>query len=59
MKCACGSNKCPIELHIQGNELWFTSKTNETTLMYLDANILLELIKEAQEALGKLVNERR
>jgi len=57
IKCACGSKECPIELYINGKELWFIDKQGHETLMYLSPNSIVELIYQLKEALACIVNE--
>lgn len=55
IKCACGDKDCPIEIRLCDKELWMTNKSGEETLMYLDANSTVELIKEAHQALASQI----
>lgn len=53
VNCTCESG-CKTGLSISGKELWFTDDEGKETLMYLDANKLVEIIKLCQGALINL-----
>lgn len=51
IKCACGDEKCKNFAYINNqNQLWIRAKEQEL-MIYLDANSLVQLIKEAKFAL--------
>ncbi len=53
IKCSCKGD-CPGEVWFEGNKLWFVNLVTKETNLYLDANGLVELIKEAKKSLVNL-----
>ena len=51
IRCACGQLDCKIAIYIEKGQLWFTDKDGEQTLMHLDANTIVKLIKGLKVAL--------
>ena len=59
IKCVCGKPECPIQIIVSGygHELWITDKAGMETLMYVDANTIVALIKELRRALIEIADE--
>jgi len=61
IRCACGEDSCCIKIKLEAWPeenyvyLWFTDKDGKETLMYLDPNTVVSLIKELKEALVELM----
>jgi len=56
IKCSCGSENCITKIWFNENQIWFANdllvgKCPSELSIYLDANALVELIKEARKAL--------
>lgn len=51
IKCACNDKLCPIKILFDGNRLHFIDKKGEETVMYLDANTIVELKNKLNEIL--------
>jgi hypothetical protein len=58
IKCGCGSFSCTGKVWFEGTQLWFTNdllrdggRVPSELSIYLDANGLVELIKEAKKEL--------
>lgn len=54
IKCSCKDKDCPIRIVFDEDRLWFTGKDNKETLMYLDANVIVNLIKQLKGILNKM-----
>ncbi len=58
VKCSCGDADCKIKVTISGVsdtvEVWFIDKNGKETLMYLDANGIVDLVYELRKALNSL-----
>jgi len=56
IKCACGDPECKIRINFDSasQALWFTDKEGMETLMYLDANTIVDLISRLKEVLLSL-----
>lgn len=57
INCRCGAKDCPIQVRFNGRELWLNGKDKTESLMYVDANALVEIIKAARTALISLTEE--
>lgn len=58
-KCACRDSACKTELRLNSapNELWMMDKEGKETLMYLDANTIVDLIKTLRVNLLRMAME--
>lgn len=58
IKCSCDGPDCRIAIHINSGgdylELWFTDKNGMDSLMYLDADGAVALIRKLRERLMEL-----
>ena len=60
IKCTCGKETCRTELHVGSVspphclELWSMCKEGHETLMYLDANAIVQLIADLKQGLVNL-----
>jgi len=57
IKCKCGEEECRIEISIEKDVLFFRTNEGETNLIYLDANSIVNLIKELRKALIEMTEE--
>ncbi|RLE48716.1 MAG: hypothetical protein DRJ18_01450 [Candidatus Methanomethylicota archaeon] len=58
IKCACKQEECKVQIKLEtdGNiiMLWYTDKDGKETLMYLDANTAIELIRALKQCILEL-----
>lgn len=58
IKCACGQEGCKVQIRLETDDrnimLWYTDKDGKETLMYLDANTAIELIRALKECILEL-----
>jgi hypothetical protein len=54
VNCACKDELCPIKIFFDGDRLHFIDHKGEETLMYLDANAVVELRTELTKVLNNL-----
>lgn len=57
IKCACNTKDCKIGIYFDQDHLWFVDKNGKETLMYLDPNTIVELIKKLKEVLVSMVDK--
>lgn len=59
VKCCCGDTNCKIALWVEHepHAIWFRDKNGNETLMYVDANTVVELIKELKRMLLSMTTE--
>lgn len=50
IKCTCGEDSCPIKIATTDEGLALTGKDGEQSLMYLDANAIVSMIKALYDA---------
>jgi hypothetical protein len=64
IKCACRNPDCQIAIHFEPPTIntlpgiWFTGKYGEETLMYVDANTIVELIRELKKILIEMTEQK-
>ena len=60
-KCACGDKNCKTEIRFDSasHALWFTDKAGNETLMYLDANTIIELVHGLRDVLSCIFNRQK
>lgn len=51
VNCACKDKNCPIKILFDGRVLHFIDEKGEETVMYLDANTIVELKTKLNEIL--------
>lgn len=54
VNCACKDKLCPIKILFDENRLHFIDKNGEETIMYLDANAIVELKNKLNEILTNM-----
>ena len=58
IKCACRNEECKVQIRLETDGdmilLWYTDKDEKETLMYLDANTAIELIRALKECILEL-----
>lgn len=54
IKCSCGDKDCKTRIKFDENRLWFEDEEGKETLMYLDANTIVDLIRKLKEILIKM-----
>jgi len=58
LKCTCKTKDCPTKINLSNaGELWITDKEGKETLMYIDANTIVEMIKYLKDNLIKLTEK--
>ena len=59
IRCACDEPECKIKIRVEGDGklvyLWITDRDGDETLMYLDPNRVVELVRELKRALLDLL----
>jgi len=53
IKCTCGNELCKTSISVEDDGLWLMDKKGESTLMYLDPNGMVDLIRRLQGALRR------
>jgi hypothetical protein len=51
IRCTCGDKKCKRTVSVSGNELWTQDHDERESLMYLDPNAKVKLIKALQKSI--------